>query len=431
MNTFWEKAYSNLVLLLHHYLWSWLMFGSSERPHMQCNSVPTLDVPTITIEHDPLPSASELGGDEGLQVPGLMVDVNQSSSLESPSIYRVNSAIGQGSFSDVYPAQLVTKGVKVHVVVKFLRRFPNISKADLAQDIQHEANVLKSLCHPNVCSFYGIMADVGSPEILGIVMEQLEHDLLTYAFEHQGMIPHLISQVCQGVQHIHYSGIIHGDIHPGNLRVTSSGVAVIIDFGLSRCVHTTEYLPTYLAQPQRHGRIFNNPRFAAPELLNTDEEWPSPTKATDVFALAMTILTTNREPKALTLRPYSNQILNRAYYNVHTLNGTRDMSIPYNHIALSPHQFRVLRYAAAGRKPILDNYEGVREKKRVRALLERCWETNPSLRPTIDVIIDIWNEECIPEVHPRTFDLTAAVRGVLLLPIVLIPLVVVVGRATI
>lgn len=79
--------------------------------------------------------------------------------------------------------------------------------------------------------------------------------------------------------------MIHGDIKAANILINDEGQACLTDFGLSRILQTTGFTtktPT------------GTPRFMAPELHvngeGDEEALPRTTKASDVWAYAMTVL---------------------------------------------------------------------------------------------------------------------------------------------
>jgi hypothetical protein len=139
--------------------------------------------------------------------------------------YVIVSLIGAGGMGEVYRAQ--DSRLKRDVALKIL-------PASVAGDpermtrFQREAEVLASLNHPNVATIYGIEANA-------LVMEMVEGENL------RGPLPfddalHLARQIVQALEYAHERGIIHRDLKPANVKVTSDGVAKLLDFGLAKAI---------------------------------------------------------------------------------------------------------------------------------------------------------------------------------------------------
>lgn len=91
----------------------------------------------------------------------------------------------------------------------------------------------------------------------------------------------ICSQIVEGVNYMHGVNMVHGDLKGNNVLISSDGVAKLIDFGNTAIDNQlVEFTPDSVAPTVR---------WAAPELLN---EAASYSFATDVYALAMTILET-------------------------------------------------------------------------------------------------------------------------------------------
>jgi WD40 repeat protein/class 3 adenylate cyclase len=84
-----------------------------------------------------------------------------------------------------------------------------------------------------------------------------------------------LAEAAAALTHLHTQGppVIHGDVKPANLVLTHGGHIVLVDFGIS-------------AAPRSPARRLGSPGFAAPELITS-----SPTRASDIYALAATAFT--------------------------------------------------------------------------------------------------------------------------------------------
>ena len=96
---------------------------------------------------------------------------------------------------------------------------------------QSEARAISSLNHPNICTLY----DVG-PDYL--VMELLEGETLRELLKRAPLpwrkAAELGAAIAEGLAAAHSKGIVHQDIKPANIFLTSDGRVKILDFGLAR-----------------------------------------------------------------------------------------------------------------------------------------------------------------------------------------------------
>ena len=155
------------------------------------------------------------------------------------SHYRILGPLGSGGMGVVYRAE----DTSLHrtVALKFL---PERAASDVRVDehLRREARNASALNHPNICTIYEIGEDSGK---VFIAMEYVEGHTLAELIR-QGRLPletilRYGRQLASALAHAHDRGVIHGDLKPQNIIVTSGGEAKILDFGLARRSDPAEF----------------------------------------------------------------------------------------------------------------------------------------------------------------------------------------------
>ncbi|MDQ3327089.1 MAG: PQQ-binding-like beta-propeller repeat protein [Chloroflexota bacterium] len=173
--------------------------------------------------------------------------------------YHIQNKIGRGAAAEVFHAIDIHLGRPV--ALKLLR-------AEYSEDSQfmsrfrNEARAVARLSHPNIVTVY----DYSSHEDQSyIVMEYMPGpDLKAYLAEH-GPLPEdevrsLGSQILVGLGAAHALGIIHRDMKPHNVFLSSDGNPKVGDFGISKATGEPGLTST--------GMVFGTPHYFAPELAS-------------------------------------------------------------------------------------------------------------------------------------------------------------------
>jgi serine/threonine protein kinase len=198
--------------------------------------------------------------------------------------YELLSILGRGSSGTVYRAldrhraHLADTAARF-VAVKVLKLDYQNSPAALAA-LEREFHQAQSLSHPNIVSVFDLDRD---GDTYFIVMELLQGELLADVMarlrgpmQRQHALA-LISSVGAALAHAHRRDIVHADLKPRNIMITSTGEVRVLDFGFARHrpldLHSAS---AFDAAPA------SAPAYASIERVNGSEPHPSD----DVYSLA-------------------------------------------------------------------------------------------------------------------------------------------------
>lgn len=159
--------------------------------------------------------------------------------------YVVGDLIGQGGMSCVYRGTDTKLGRQVAI---------KILKADLSSDdvsrerFRQEAQASSRMAHPTIVRVFDAGDELlesaeGPQNIPYIVMEYVEGQDLRRLIS-KGAIGQreaclIVEDVLTALEYSHKAGVIHRDIKPGNIMITTTGQVKVMDFGIARAVSET------------------------------------------------------------------------------------------------------------------------------------------------------------------------------------------------
>ena len=191
--------------------------------------------------------------------------------------YVLEACLGSGGMGSVYKAvdryRCDLPLANRFVAIKILHA--TAGQPEVVSKLRREYYCAQALSHPNVVNVYELDQD-GDVEFF--TMEFLDGELLSTVIEKSGPVPlprsrawAIILEVAAGLAHAHSRNVVHGDLKPQNIMITSTGETRILDFGASS---------GEIAQ-KSHGSAIT-PAYASCELLAGQ----GPDPRDDLFALA-------------------------------------------------------------------------------------------------------------------------------------------------
>lgn len=145
--------------------------------------------------------------------------------------YKLFDMLGRGGMGTVYLAEQTTQ--RRLVALKVIRNFATCPPETLVR-FRREARALASLSHPNFVQTLGYEESHGRPFM---TMEYVEGIDTAEQVERFGKLPwpqaaDYMMQAALGLEHARLHGLVHRDIKPRNLLVTTDGTLKIMDMGL-------------------------------------------------------------------------------------------------------------------------------------------------------------------------------------------------------
>jgi eukaryotic-like serine/threonine-protein kinase len=197
---------------------------------------------------------------EEIKTPPIVVDALIGSLVGR---FVIRQRLGTGGMGQVYLADDPT--LKRFVAIKRATSGTRSDSRDRKKFLK-EAQRASALNHPNIGSMYDV---VEHNDELWLVMEYIEGETLRSRLK-RGPIPReefftIAVQCCEGLQAAHEKGIIHGDVKPENIMLTTGNRVKILDFGVARRAYTgPDEITRSMETTTSSG---GTPAYMAPEVL--------------------------------------------------------------------------------------------------------------------------------------------------------------------
>ena len=251
--------------------------------------------------------------------------------------YEILEPLDEGGYGSVYLVQHSTYGI---VVMKKLRKSIDPGANDL-NNLQYEADILRTLRHPNVVTFYEGRFDSRFCEFF---LEYAKHGSVD-VFLDEFSVPmewklQIISGVAMAMFYLHarQPPIIHGDLKCNNILISDNFKAKICDFGLAKI----QTISTSKSDHKFEGTLV----YMAPEYLLDPKK--SKTDKFDVYSFAIAAW--------------------EIFYQERAYCGQRNIQV----------------FVETGKRPPIDDSL----PDDVRLLIQDCWHQDKETRPTFDRIKD-------------------------------------------
>lgn len=190
--------------------------------------------------------------------------------------YRIVSILGQGGMGAVYRAS------DEHLLIPVAVKENLFLTEEYGRQFQREAHILAGLRHNNLPHVTDYFAMENQGQYL--VMDFIEGEDLRQRMERMGALPEreaiLIGiSICDALTYLHsrQPPIVHRDIKPGNIKVTTEGQAVLVDFGLAKILQSGQATST--------GARAMTPGYSPPEQYGTART----DARSDIYSLGATL----------------------------------------------------------------------------------------------------------------------------------------------
>ena len=212
--------------------------------------------------------------------------------------YRIFDAIGQGGYGYVFlgrkPSEKQFTAIKVLPSTK--------ATPELSRRFMHEIELQRDLRHPNLVRY---MMSGQDGNVNYMVHEFMDGGDLRALLRQENTLPlntaiTITAQIARAIQYLHENGIVHRDVKPANILLSSDGTAKLIDLGLATLIDP-QYVAIYQSSAEensagsrqldsaiydssiiRSGRVAGTVDYMAPDQLRAPKQ---PIPSWDIYSL--------------------------------------------------------------------------------------------------------------------------------------------------
>ncbi|KAG1727232.1 kinase-like domain-containing protein [Suillus lakei] len=252
-----------------------------------------------------------------------------------------------------------TNRLTYKVAVKAFKCPESYHSKKINRKIRREIGIVKTLRHNNIVPLLGTATGFGRrPELRCLVTPWIPNGTLnTYLASNRNLSKldrsRMLEDVSAGLRYLHSLHIVHGDITGANILIDEGGHARLIDFGLSTLVRPLLGQSYMAATSINPGAI----RYAAPELVLSDDVYDLPLKKTDLYSFGCVML----------------QILSGRH--------------PWSEVKSEKPELRIVVLISQGCSPERPNgHPAIMDSD--WAIIQKCLQSRPELRPSADEVLD-------------------------------------------
>ena len=174
--------------------------------------------------------------------------------------YKIESMLGRGGMAEVYKAY--QENLERHVAIKLMYPFMSADE-NFVNRFKREALTMARIDHVNIVRVYDFDVENSRYYIVmqfiqgGTLKEKIEEALALGQLVPLADTVQVMLEMADALAYAHSYGMVHRDIKPGNIMLSSTGRAILTDFGIAKMTSGTQYTAT--------GAMVGTPAYMSPE----------------------------------------------------------------------------------------------------------------------------------------------------------------------